>query len=196
MKPGSLFSRKLGLALFAAALVIGFAFVVARSGPLAPTQVTTVRVASGTVSPALFGIGTVEARRSYFIGPTAAGRVKAIHVDIGESVQAGQLLAEIEPVDLDERLRSSEAAQARAASAVVSAEARRNDVLARLKVAELNAQRYRELGGKHFVSATSDTLKDAVRAELQQLAAVGLAVSRMPPSVPTPAPVTDAEASA
>ena len=121
MKPGSLFSRKLGLALFAAALVIGFAFVVARSGPLAPTQVTTVRVASGTVSPALFGIGTVEARRSYFIGPTAAGRVKAIHVDIGESVQAGQLLAEIEPVDLDERLRSSEAAQARAASAVVSA---------------------------------------------------------------------------
>ena len=146
MKPGSLFSRKLGLALFAAALVIGFAFVVARSGPLAPTQVTTVRVASGTVSPALFGIGTVEARRSYFIGPTAAGRVKAIHVDIGESVQAGQLLAEIEPVDLDERLRSSEAAQARAASAVVSAEAQRNDVLARLKVAELNAQRYRELG--------------------------------------------------
>ena len=75
MKPGSLFSRKLGLALFAAALVIGFAFVVARSGPLAPTQVTTVRAASGTVSPALFGIGTVEARRSYFIGPTAAGRV-------------------------------------------------------------------------------------------------------------------------
>ena len=84
MKPGSLFSRKLGLALFAAALVIGFAFVVARSGPLAPTQVTTVRVASGTVSPALFGIGTVEARRSYLIGPTAAGRVRAVHADVGE----------------------------------------------------------------------------------------------------------------
>jgi len=170
MKPGSLFSRKLGLALFAAALVIGFAFVVARSGPLAPTQVTTVRVASGTVSPALFGIGTVEARRSYFIGPTAAGRVKAIHVDIGESVQAGQLLAEIEPVDLDERLRSSEAAQARAASAVVSAEAQRNDVLARLKVAELNAQRYRELGGKHFVSAS------AVESRQQELASAQAAV--------------------
>ena len=170
MKPGSLFSRKLGLALFAAALVIGFAFVVARSGPLAPTQVTTVRVASGTVSPALFGIGTVEARRSYFIGPTAAGRVKAIHVDIGESVQAGQLLAEIEPVDLDERLRSSEAAQARAASAVVSAEAQRSDVLARLKVAELNAQRYRELGGKHFVSAS------AVESRQQELASAQAAV--------------------
>ena len=45
MKAEGLFSRKLGLALFATALLIDFAFVVARSGPLAPTQVTTVRVA-------------------------------------------------------------------------------------------------------------------------------------------------------
>ena len=155
MKPSQFISRKLGLWFFAAMLVVGFGVAVARSGPLSPIQVTTLRVESGSLSPAIFGIGTVEARRSYLIGPTAAGRVKAVHADVGETVKAGQLLAEIDPVDLDERLRSTEAAYARAASAVTAAEAQRKDALARRQLAELNAKRYRDLGGKNFVSSSA-----------------------------------------
>jgi len=155
MKPSQFIRRKLGLWLFAAMLVVGFGVVVARSGPLSPIQVTTLRVESGSLLPAIFGIGTVEARRSYLIGPTAAGRVKAVHADVGETVKAGQLLAEIDPVDLDERLRSTEAAYARAASAVTAAEAQRKDALARRQLAELNAKRYRDLGGKNFVSPSA-----------------------------------------
>ena len=155
MKPSQFISRKLGLGVFAAILVVGFGVVIARSGSLSPIQVTTLRVESGSLSPAIFGIGTVEARRSYLIGPTAAGRVKAVHADVGEMVKAGQLLAEIDPVDLDERLRSTEAAYARAASAVIAAEAQRKDALARRQLAELNAKRYRDLGGKNFVSASA-----------------------------------------
>lgn len=155
MKPSQLISRKLGLGLFAAMLVVGFGVVVARSGPLSPIQVTTLRVEAGSLSPAIFGIGTVEARRSYLIGPTAAGRVKAVHADVGETVKAGQLLAEIDPVDLDERLRSTEAAYARAASGVTAAEAQRKDAVARRQLAELNARRYRDLGGKNFVSPSA-----------------------------------------
>lgn len=163
MKPGSLVTRKIGLALFAAALIFGFGFVVARSGPLSPIQVTTVPVESGSLAPTIFGIGTIEARRSYLIGPTAAGRVKAVHVDVGETVSAGQLLAEIDPVDLDERLRSTEAAYARATSAVSVAEAQHKDAQAKRQLAELNAKRYRDLGGKNFVSAS------AVEAKQQEL---------------------------
>ncbi|HNI52103.1 MAG TPA: efflux RND transporter periplasmic adaptor subunit [Accumulibacter sp.] len=170
MKPSQFISRKLGLGLFAAMLVVGFGVVVARSGPLSPIQVTTLRVESGSLSPAIFGIGTVEARRSYLIGPTAAGRVKAVHVDVGETVKAGQLLAEIDPVDLDERLRSTEAAFARAASAVTAAEAQRKDALARRQLAELNAKRYRDLGGKNFVSAS------AVESKQQELDSAQAAV--------------------
>ena len=99
--------------------------------------------------------GTVEARRSYLIGPTAAGRVRAVHADVGERVRAGQVLAEIDPVDLDERLRSSEAAHTRATSAVAAAEALRKDALARRQLAELNARRYRDLGGRSFVSTSA-----------------------------------------
>ncbi|HMW57725.1 MULTISPECIES: efflux RND transporter periplasmic adaptor subunit [Betaproteobacteria] len=170
MKPSQFISRKFGLWLFAVVLLLGFGVVVARSGPLSPIQVTTLRVEAGSLSPAIFGIGTVEARRSYLIGPTAAGRVKAVHVDVGETVKAGQLLAEIDPVDLDERLRSTEAAYARAASAVTAAEAQRKDALARRQLAELNAKRYRDLGGKNFVSTS------AVEGKQQELDSAQAAV--------------------
>ena len=169
-KLDSLLSRKFGLLVFAVLLLLGFGFVVARSGPLAPTKVTITRVESGNLSSSLFGIGTVEARRSYFIGPTAAGRVKAVHVDVGEHVKTGQLLAEIDPVDLDERLRSLDASSARASSAVSAAEAQRKDVLARQAVAGLNARRYRDLGDKHFVSPS------AVESKQQELTSAQAAV--------------------
>lgn len=170
MKLDSFFSRKFGLLAFAVILLVGFGFVVARSGPLAPTKVTITRVETGSLSSSLFGIGTVEARRSYFIGPTAAGRVKAVHVDVGEQVKAGQQLAEIDPVDLDERLRSLEASYARASSAVLAADAQRKDVLARQTVAGLNAKRYRDLGDKHFVSPS------AVESKQQELTSAQAAV--------------------
>ncbi len=51
MKPSQFLSRKMGLGLFAALLVFGFAWVVARSGPLSPIQVTTRRVESGSLAP-------------------------------------------------------------------------------------------------------------------------------------------------
>jgi HlyD family secretion protein len=170
MKLNGFLSRKFGLMAFAVILLLGFGFVVARSGPLAPTKVTITRVESGSLSSSLFGIGTVEARRSYFIGPTAAGRVKAVHVDVGEQVKAGQLLAEIDPVDLDERLRSIDASYARASSAVLAAAAQRKDVLARQTVAGLNARRYRDLGDKHFVSPS------AVESKQQELTSAQAAV--------------------
>lgn len=170
MKLNSLLSRKFGLVAFAVVLLVGFGFVVARSGPLAPTRVTITRAETGSLSSSLFGIGTVEARRSYFIGPTAAGRVKAVHVDVGEHVKTGQLLAEIDPVDLDERLRSLDASYARALSAVSAAEAQRKDALARQTIAGLNAKRYRDLGDKHFVSPS------AVEGKQQELTSAQAAV--------------------
>jgi HlyD family secretion protein len=50
----------------------------------------------------------VEARYTYKIGPTFAGRVKRLEVQVGDQVKAGQVLGEMEPVDLDDRLRSQE----------------------------------------------------------------------------------------
>ena len=84
-------------------MLILFAWVAFRSGPLASVNVTVAQVEDRNISSALFGIGTVEARYTQKIGPTAAGRVTLVLVDVGDMVQPGQLLAQIDPIDLDQR---------------------------------------------------------------------------------------------
>ena len=51
------------------AFVLGY--VALRSGPLAPVAVTVVQVESKALRPSLFGVGTVEARQLYRLGPVA-----------------------------------------------------------------------------------------------------------------------------
>lgn len=152
-------------------LLAAFATVLARSGPLAPTRVTIVTVQPGTMHTALFGIGSVEAKRSYAVGPTAAGRVLRVLVDVGDTVRAGQLLAEMDPVDLDQRSSALDASISRAGSAVASAEAQLRDAQARQELATLNARRYTELGAQRFVSTS------AVEAKQQELASAAAGTS-------------------
>ena len=164
MKVSPIGSRRLVLIGLGVLLVAAMAYVVMRSGPLAPTRVTIVQAAEGQLTPQLFGIGTVEARRSYLIGPTTAGRVRAVAVDVGDTVKAGQPLAEMDPVDLDERTAALDASVARAGSAMAAAEAQRRDAQARRELAAVNARRYVELGRQNFIST------GAVEAKLQEQA--------------------------
>jgi HlyD family secretion protein len=147
-------NRRTAFILAGAALLAAFVWVLARSGPLAPVRVTVTQVVRADPAPMLFGIGVVEARRSYLVGPTGAGRVRQVAVDVGDVVRAGQLLAEMDPVDLDQRLASTVAAAARARNAVDTAAAQLADSSARREVAAANARRYDDLGGKGFVSSS------------------------------------------
>ena len=171
MKLSSPWIRRVGLGLLGLLLLGAMAYVVMRSGPLAPTRVTVVEAKLGSIAPALFGIGTVEARRAYLIGPTAAGRVRRVTVDVGDPVKAGQLLAEMDPVDLDARLGAIDASIARAGSAVAAAQAQRKDAAAKKELAAINARRYVELGQQNFVSA------GAVEARLQEQTSAEAGVS-------------------
>ncbi len=153
MKIKSLWARRGGLVVLALALLAGLVWVMFRTGPLAPVRVTLVSATVGSFSPALFGIGTVEARRSYLIGPTVAGRVRKVAVDVGDFVKTGQMLAEMDPVDLDERLAALDASIARAGSAMTVAQAQRKDALAKRELAAVNARRYVDLGAQNFISA-------------------------------------------
>jgi HlyD family secretion protein len=181
MKIKTLSSRRLVLGLLVALLLAAAVFIVLRAGPFAPVRVTTVQVAEGTLTPALYGIGTVEARRSYLIGPTSAGRVLRVLVDVGDTVRAGQLLAEMDPVDLDQRLAALDASLARAASGIAAAEAQTADAGARQSLAAINARRYAELGQQNFVSpgAVEARVQEHTSAEAAQRAAqANLAAAR------------------
>lgn len=75
--------------------------VLLRNSPFAPvTQVTTAEAARNTLQASLFGIGVVESRRNILVGPTTAGRVLRVLVEQGDQVEAGQLLAEMDPIEL------------------------------------------------------------------------------------------------
>lgn len=171
MKLSPLLSRRLLLGLSGLLLLGALLFVLLRSGPLAPTRVTVTAVAEGRVSPALFGIGTVEARRAYLIGPTSAGRVLRVLVDVGDRVRAGQLLAEMDPVDLAQRQTALAASTARADSAQAAAIAQLHDAQARQALARINARRNAELAERHFISA------GALEARMQEQASADAAVS-------------------
>lgn len=143
-------------------LLLAIAFVLQRSGPLAPVRVTVVQAVKGTLTPGLYGIGTVEARRSYAMGPTFSGRVLRVLVDVGETVKAGQLLAEMDPVDLVQRVQALDASLARGNSVVAMALAQLTDATVRRELAATNAHRYADLGQQNFVST------GAVQARLQE----------------------------
>lgn len=159
--------RRVGLSVLLLGLLGAFGWVVARTGPLAPIRVTTVAVEEGVLAPALFGIGTVEARRSYLIGPIVAGRVRRVLVDVGDTVAVGQALAEMDPVDLDERRAALDASVARAGSLVAGADAQLRDARAREALAMINARRYVELGGSNFVSPSVVEAKQQERVSAE-----------------------------
>ena len=162
MKPTT--SRRLLLGGLALALLGALAFVALRTGPLAPVKVQVTEVTKGRVTPEIFGIGQVEARRSWLVGPTVAGRVLGVQVDVGQAVQPGQALAEMDPVDLDQRLAALDASLARAQSTQQAAGAQVADAQARRALAAANLKRNEDLAQLAFISA------GALEARAQEVA--------------------------
>jgi HlyD family secretion protein len=140
------------LITFGVAFLSAFGWVVATQGPLASVKVTTAAASEMTLERTLFGIGTVEARRAYAIGPTVAGRVARVLVDQGDVVKAGQLLAEMDPVDLESRQSASGASAARAGQLVAAAQAALAETSSRARLAQNSAARFADLRRKNFVS--------------------------------------------
>ena len=157
MKRLPLKRRTLALLAVIVPLLALLAYVALRSGPLAPVAVTVAIVDSRAITPSLFGIGIIGARYTYKIGPTFAGRVKRLDVHVGDRVKAGQILGEMDPVDLDDRVRSQ-------VSALKRAEAALREMAARQAFAQSQARRYEQLFVARSVSEEMVTTK---RQELQ-----------------------------
>ena len=151
--------RTLGMIIVLVPLLALFAYVALRAGPLAPVPVTVSKVEQQSISPTLYGIGTVEARYTHKIGPTFAGRLKNVLVQPGELVKAGQLLAEIDPIDLDERIGAQQAALRGAESKVVAVQAQVEEANTREAFASSQATRYEKLLGSRTVSEEATDLK-------------------------------------
>lgn len=175
MKMPRLQRRTVALVAVIVPLAVLFVYVALRSGPLAPIAVTVTTVEAQPLTPALAGIGTVQARYTYKIGPTAAGRVKRLDVHVGDAVTAGQVLGEMDAVDLDDRIRAQQAAIGSADAAIRQTEAKQ-------VYAQAQARRYQELLAVRFISeeiaankrqelAVADAALGAARADAARLRA-------------------------
>lgn len=182
MKFPHLQRRTLALIAVVAPLLALFVYVVVRTGPLAAVPVTATTVRAQAIAPALAGIGTVQARTTHRIGPTVAGRIARLDVQVGDAVKAGQVLGEMDPVDLDQRIGAQQAAikgseaalrQAQAKQVFAQTQARRYEqlLLVRSVSEESLATRQQELAvaDAALAAAQADALR--LRAELQALRA-------------------------
>ncbi len=157
MKFPRLQRRTLALIAVVVPLLVLFIYVALRSGPLSPVVVTIGTAEQQAVAPSLSGIGTVRARYTYKIGPTYAGRLRQLNVHVGDQVSAGQILGEMDPVDLDERLAAQVAA-------IKSAEAALRQSEARQVFARTQAKRYERL------LEIQGTSEESTATKLQELA--------------------------
>lgn len=190
MKAPRIDRKRVLLAALALVLLGLFLYVALQSGPLARIPVTTAQVQAVAIHPVRFGIGTVEARQVHRIGPTLTGRLLRLDAEVGDSVRAGQRLGEMDPVDLDDRIKAQTAALARARALAQEARLRQERAAVQLRRYEtlLNASAISEeitsekrheskLSQAALQAATQDVARlqaelDALRAQRRNLALV------------------------
>jgi HlyD family secretion protein len=147
-----MFGQKLKLVAIGSMVLVLFAWFVMTQGPLASVKVTVEPVQTGNLESSVFGVGTVQARHRHDLAPTMTGRVKRVMVEQGDKVRAGQVLAEMDPVDLDDRLAAAKRVVERARNTILAAEAQLSEAQSRQGTVAATMQRYRELRGGGFIS--------------------------------------------
>ena len=145
-------TRSFFLVVGATAFFAAFVWLLTTRGPLAPVGVEIATVARADLRPSVYGIGTVDAQHAYAIGPIQAGRVLRVRVDQGDRVKAGQLLAEIDPVDLHQRAEAAASSVARAHQNAQAAQAQATEADSRARLAQANSARYQALYRQNFVA--------------------------------------------
>jgi HlyD family secretion protein len=105
--------RHVRLALIAVLLAVAGGLTVFA---LRPAAVSVTAVTRRDISPAVQGVGTVEAKVVVQVSSKITGRIVAVLVDQGDLVEIGQVLVRLDDAQLRADLQRSEAA-ARAAEA-------------------------------------------------------------------------------
>lgn len=151
----------LAAVLIAAAALAGCREEKAESAGAAIRPVKTMTVAAGDVTRTIRYSGSVRARVETALGFRVPGKIVERRVDIGARVEAGRVLARLDPTDLELALKTAEANVLAARS--------------RLKVAEDSRGRTRALNTKGFVA---DANLDRATLDVDQaVAALEAAVS-------------------
>jgi len=137
-------------------------------GRAKPVEVRTAPVAAfssggAEASSVLDATGYVVARRMATVSAKITGKVRDIRIEEGQHVDAGQIMATLDPVDAD-------AQRDLAAAQVAAARSQAGSVQAQLREAEANATRLDALAKQQLVSKSqydqAVAQRDSLRAQL------------------------------
>ncbi len=123
-----------------------------------------VAIGNGGGSPSVLdATGYVVARRMATVSSKITGKVREILIEEGQQVQAGQIMATLDPIDANAQRDLSQ-------SQVLAARSQIDSVRAQLKDAESNAARLGSLVGQKLVSRAqfeqAVAQRDALRAQV------------------------------
>jgi macrolide-specific efflux system membrane fusion protein len=124
--------------------------------------VQPIAVTRGNIEEVVTSQGKLEAKQYVDVGTQVSGQLKAIHVDIGDTVKKGQLLAEIDPRVYQAQVEAGEAR-------LNSLRAQLNQQKAEAVLAEQNLKRNQNLIAVNAVSqqALQETESQAAVAKAQ-----------------------------
>ncbi|WEX76233.1 efflux RND transporter periplasmic adaptor subunit [Sinorhizobium numidicum] len=118
----------------------------------AATMITEV-VTRADIESSVTAVGTLHAIKSVDAGAQVSGQLKSLHVQIGEKVEQNQLVAEIDPATIENRIEIDQAELANLEAQLVSKKAQ-------LVLKQANIERQRNLVASNSVSQS--TLEQAV----------------------------------
>lgn len=124
-----------------------------RQGAPPATTMITQAVTRGDIEESVTAVGTLDAVKSVDAGAQVSGQLKSLHVGIGDKVEQNQLIAEIDPASIENRIEIDEAELANLEAQLVSKKAQ-------LVLKQSNIERQRNLVATNSVSQS--TLDQAV----------------------------------
>lgn len=151
-----------GLAALLALAAGGWYWHSASAQNAAKDRLRPVAVTRGTIEEVVTAQGKLEAKQYVDVGTQVTGQLKKIHVDIGDAVTKGQLVAEIDPSVYQAQLEAGEAH-------LNSLKAQLDQQKAAAVLAEQNLTRNQNLIAANAVSkqALQETESQAAVAEAQ-----------------------------
>jgi HlyD family secretion protein len=119
-----------------------------------PVSVAAIKVVEGPIVAEVMGTGTLEAKQKAIISPKISGRLQEVRVDQGDTVQAGDVLFQLDDTELNQQVEVAKVGVAAAKAGLNRFEADQNQAQAVLKQAEQNHERMAMLAKSNAVSAT------------------------------------------
>ncbi|MGM9515254.1 efflux RND transporter periplasmic adaptor subunit [Roseateles sp. DB2] len=168
---------KLGIAVVAGAglLSAGAYAMLSRPQQVQVMRAVHVPVSASSESAVLEASGYVIARRQATVSSKITGKVKKVLIEEGQIVQAGDIMALLDPTDAEDQ-------RGLAASQLAAVESQVAGIAAQLLEAEANVRRLGELADHRMVSRASldqaSAQRDSLRAQLTT-AERNVLVSRM-----------------